>query len=143
MITVLTGNNSFLLQQELKRLVNDFVGSYGELNLERLDGEEATAERLIEATHSLPFLAEKKLVILRNPGSQKAFVEKIEEIINGIPDGVEVIVVEPKIDRRSSYFKVLKSKTVFMDFTQPDSQKLNTWIVQFVKDLGGSIGMND
>lgn len=143
MLTTLTGNNQFMLQQELNRIISDFKAQYGDLNLERVDGEEASAERLIEATHSLPFLAEKKLVILRNPGSQKVFVEGIEDIINNVPEEVDVVIVESKIDRRSRYFKELKVKTALKEFTQLDSQKLNTWIVQFTNEQGGSISLSD
>src|SRR5436190_5958220 len=110
MITTLTGPNQFLLQQALNQLVKAFVAEHGDLNLERLDGEEDSVERLREATHSLPFLADKKLVVLRNPGSQKTFMEQIDDVIKNVADSVEVVIVEPKIDRRSSYYKVLKAK---------------------------------
>ncbi len=143
MITTLTGPNHFLLQQTLKKLTGDFVAKYGAINLEKLDGEEVAADRLIEAVHSLPFLAHSKLVILRNPGAQKAFAEQIGDIIKNVPSGVEVIIVEPKIDKRSSYFKELKAKTEFKEFTEPDVQALNTWIVQYAQQYGGSISKTD
>lgn len=88
-------------------------------------------------------MADKKLVVLRNPGSQKAFADQIDNIIEDVPDTVDVIIVEPKIDRRSSYFKVLKSKAELKDFVEPETYKLNTWIVQHVKEQGGRISSAD
>lgn len=143
MITTLTGPNHFLLQQELNNLVKSFVDQYGDLGLERLDGEETSSERLNEAAHSLPFLADKKLVIIKNPGSQKDFAEKIENTIKTVPESIDLVLVDPKIDKRSSYFKVLKLKTEYKEFTEQDSQKLNTWIVQYVKDHDGTISLGD
>ncbi|MGZ6004839.1 MAG: DNA polymerase III subunit delta [Candidatus Saccharimonadales bacterium] len=143
MIKVLTGANHFLLQQELNQIIDEFTNAYGDLNLERLDGEEVSAERLMEAAHSLPFLADKKLIILRNPGIQKAFMERIDNVINDVPEGVEVVLVEPKIDRRSSYYKVLKARTELKEFMETDSNKLNTWIVQYVKEQDGQISSTD
>ncbi len=143
MITTMTGSNTFMLQQELDSKVSEFVGRFSDIGVEKLDGQEASAERLIEATKSLPFLVDQKLVVLRNPSAQKDFVEKINVVIESVPDGVEVIVVEPKIDRRSSYFKVLKSKTEFKEFGELDSQKLSTWIVQYISQQGGRISLSD
>jgi len=143
MITTLTGTNHFLLQRELNDQTQKFVDEFGDISLEKLDGEEASSERLIEATQSLPFLAAKKLVVLKNPGNQKPFAEAVETIIQSVPETTDLIIVEHKIDKRSSYFKVLKSKTEYKEFTEPDSQKLNTWIVQYVKEQGGGISLGD
>jgi DNA polymerase-3 subunit delta len=143
MITTLNGSNSFMLQQALNELIGHYVGQFGELGLEKLDGEESSAERLIEATGSLPFLVAQKLLILRNPGVQKVFAEQIENLIKAVPEGVNIIIVEPKIDKRSSYYKVLKSKTEYREFNELDGHKLSTWIIQYVKQQGGSISSND
>lgn len=143
MIITLTGTNHFLLQQELSRLIQDFVAKHGDVNLERLDGEEVLVARLIEATQSLPFLADKKLVILRNPSTQKDFAEQIESVISRVPENVDLVLVEPKIDKRSSYFKVLKAKTEYREYVEPDTYQLNKWIVQYVKQQGGEISTSD
>ncbi len=143
MITTLTGDNHFLLQQALNELVSGYVTRFGDLGLEKLDGEEASIERLVEACQSPPFLVDKKLVILKHPSAQKAFMERIEELINDLPETIDLIIKEPKIDRRSSYYKELKAKTEYKEFSQPEGQKLNTWIVQHVKQQGGSISSSD
>jgi hypothetical protein len=57
MITVLTGENSFGLQQTLQELVAAFVKAYGEIAVERLDGDTASLERIRESLQSSPFLA--------------------------------------------------------------------------------------
>ena len=40
MVITITGENSFALGHELKRLVSSFVAEHGDMALERLDGEE-------------------------------------------------------------------------------------------------------
>jgi len=143
MITTLTGPNTFMLQAELNKIRSDFVAEFEDIGLEQLDGEETTAERMIEAAQSLPFLAARKLVILRNPSAQKAFAERIETIIKGVPGSTDLVVVETKIDKRSVYFKVLKAKTEFRELLELDPIKLNNWIVQYANDYGGSINTQD
>ena len=67
MITTLTGENDVLRQEALQRIIDDFLIENDELALERLDGEEASHARMHEAVQSLPFLANRKLVVLRSP----------------------------------------------------------------------------
>lgn len=143
MITTLTGNNNYLLNSELTRLRNTFIYKYGDLAYEKLDGEEVEYERLVEASQSLPFLAPEKLVVLRSPSAQKQFQEKVETILKAVPDTTQLVIYEPKIDKRSSYFKVLKSKTDFKELNELDSQELSNWIVQYAKELGGQIKLAD
>lgn len=143
MITTLTGNNSFLIKAELNKLRDEFISKYGDFGYEKVDGEEASPERLVEAATSLPFLAPKKLVVLRNPGSQKQFADNIENFISNVPDTTDLVIVEPKIDKRSVLYKVLKSQTDYKVLAQPDTQNLNTWIVQYVKQQAGRISLAD
>jgi DNA polymerase III delta subunit len=65
MVITLTGENWFGLATALKKLVADFVAEHGDMALEQLDGETADVDRIREALQSAPFLASKKLVVLR------------------------------------------------------------------------------
>lgn len=143
MIITLSGQNDFMIHQELTRLKQAFIDEFGDFGLEQLDGEETTVERLVEALQSLPFLAPKKLVILKNPSSQKAFMEQIEAILKGVPDSTDAVLVEPKLDKRSSYFKVLKAQTEYKEFAELDPFILNNWIVQYAKAYGDAITSGD
>ena len=75
MVITLSGSNSFALQQSQRQLVTDFIAEQGEMALERVDGSEATIERLSEALTSLPFLSSKKMVLLRQGSANKQFAE--------------------------------------------------------------------
>jgi len=143
MVITISGNNHFLLQKELNNLVADFVSKNGDLALEKIDGEEAEFERISEAIQSLPFLANKKMVVLRSPGAQKQFAEQIEELLQSIPDTTQVIIIEPKLDKRLVYYKVLKSKTDFREFVELDGQILSKWLVQEALDTGGKLSVID
>jgi len=143
MIITLTGPNDFMLKSELAKLKATYVEEFGDIGLEQKDGEEVTAERMIEAVQSLPFLVAKKLVILRNPGAQKAFAERLEDILKGVSDTTDLIIIETKVDKRSSYYKVLKAQTEYKEFNDLDPVKLNNWIVQYAKAYGGSISPAD
>lgn len=143
MVITLTGENAFLLQQELRKLVSGFLAEHGDMGLERLDGDEAEYIRIQGALTSLPFLANKKMVVLRAPSANKRFVEEAEKLLAYIPETTDVIIVEPKLDKRLSYYKYLKKSTDFHEFSQLDVNGLAAWLVQAAKERGGTLSSSD
>jgi DNA polymerase III delta subunit len=143
MIITLAGQNSFALGPELRARVGAFVAEHGDLALERIDGEEAGFAKLREAVTSLPFLASKKLVILRAPGKSKQFLEDFEQLFGEIPETNDIIIVEPKLDKRLTYYKYLKKSTDFHDYPELDLNALTKWLVDNSKELNGSISLSD
>ncbi len=130
MITTLTGSNGFLLKAEMKRLVDLFVNEFSDLGLDRIDGEEAEYDRIRESLESFPFLVSKKLVVLRAPSTNKEFVEKIEQLLGALPETTDVILHEPKLDKRSSYYKYLKKNSEFSEFNELDNFELTKWVTE-------------
>ncbi len=143
MIRTLTGANTFLLKRELDAAVAAFLVEHGDLALERIDGQEAELAKIQEAITSLPFLANKKMVVLRAPGANKDFAEKVAQLLSDVPETTDVIIVEPKVDKRSSYYKFLKSKTAFQEFNELDQFALASWLVTTAKGQGGTISSKD
>lgn len=143
MITVLCGENSFLLQRHLRQMVHDFVAEQSDMALEQLDGEEAEFDRMREALQSLPFLAAKKLVVLRNPSSNKQFVDAAEGLLADLSDTTDLIIVEPKLDKRTAYYKLLKSQKGFHQYDELDVNGLSRWLVDFIKEHEATISQSD
>ena len=143
MVVTLTGDNAFELKRELHRLSNGFVAEYGELAIERLDGAEAEYPVIQESLSTLPLLAAKKMVILQEAGKNKQFLENYEQLLTGLPDSTDLILVEPKLDKRLSYYKFLKSKTDFKEFPNMDESGLARWLTTAAREQGGSINLAD
>jgi DNA polymerase-3 subunit delta len=143
MIVTLAGVNSFTLRQRLDRLSAEFTKKYGSLALEKFDGEEHEAPEIIEGLQSLPFLAQRKLVVVRSGGLNKQFAEEIEQIISSIGETTDVVMYEPQIDKRTAYFKVLKSRTEFEEFNESEPQTLAKWLVEEAKNQGVMFNITD
>jgi DNA polymerase-3 subunit delta len=143
MITVLTGENDVLRQEALGHITSTFIAEHGDLNIERVDGEEASYERIHEAAQSLPFLADRKLVLLRAPGANKEFAEKFEQFMADIPETNTVVLVEPKLDKRLSYYKQLKKLTDFKEFAVLDARGLARYAADYAKAQGGKMSAAD
>jgi DNA polymerase III delta subunit len=143
MVISLVGNNSFALRKRLKELVEIFVKEHGDLALERIDAEEAEAQAILDALQNLPFLATKKMVVVRSLGQNKQAVERIEQIIDAAGDDTELILYEPITDKRTAYFKTLKSKTTLEEFNELDAHGLAKWLAEEAKKRGGELSLSD
>jgi DNA polymerase-3 subunit delta len=142
-IDTLSGENDGTRQAELRRLVDAFVAEHGDMALERLDGEEASFERMHEAVQSLPFLAPRKLVVLRSPSANKEFTERFEQFLGDVAETNDVIIVEPKLDKRLGYYKQLKKLTDFREFPVLDANGLARFAVDYAKQQDGNLSSSD
>ncbi|MCX6725151.1 MAG: hypothetical protein NTX80_01230 [Candidatus Saccharibacteria bacterium] len=118
MIVVLTGTNNFLLRKQLREQVNAFVDEHGDLALERLDGETVDFNRVHEALSSVPFLSSKKMVILSDASSNKAFTEHIDELL-------------------------AKKQKSYQEYAEPDDYSLVKWLNEEAKARGGDLSTTD
>lgn len=132
-----------MLQHELRRIVSSFVAEHTDMALEQFDGEEAEFDRMREALQSLPFLASKKLVVLRAASANKQFTEATESLITELPETTDLVIVEPKLDKRTAYYKFLKKHTEMAEYNELDTRALSRWLVQFAKDEGATISQSD
>jgi DNA polymerase III subunit delta len=112
-------------------MLRAFVERYSDMAVERIDAEEVSYERMQEAVASMPFLVERKLVVLRQPSRNKEFVEGFGAWITMVPDETDVLIIEPKLDRRGVYFKQLKKYTDFKDFPALDANSLVRYAVGY------------
>lgn len=141
MIYTLSGANSFALKTELDKLTRAFVEEHGEFGLERLDGEEASVDAMRASIESLPFLTLRKLVVLREPSKQKAFIESISDILAAVSDSTDLIIFEPKLDKRLNYYKTLKKESDFRDFPELDANGLAQWAIGYTKERKGTLSL--
>ncbi len=142
MIITLTGPNTFARQSALKALTKEFIETHSDMGLEKIDGEEADYNRIRESLESLPFLADKKLVVLRAPGANKQFVENTQKLIDNLPESTDLIIVEPKLDKRSVYYKLLKKSTDYREFNELDENTLSKWLEQAAAKTGAKMSQS-
>ena len=138
-----TGANGHLRRQALSERVAAFAAEHGDMAIERLDGEEATTERMREALQSMPFLSLRKLVVLREPSKQKTFAENIAAVLQDPADTTDVILYEPKLDKRGSYYKTLKKDTDYQEFAALDAAGLARFAVTYAAEQEGALSLSD
>lgn len=143
MIYTYTGENNYLKRRALTEKIKTFVETYGDFALERLQGDEATLDQMQAAITSMPFLAERKLVVIHKASANKDFIDVVATIVSRVPEITDVIFDEPKLDKRTGYYKWLKSKTEYQEFSILDDQRLVGWMIEYAKQKGSALARGD
>jgi len=95
-IYILHGDDEFAINEEvlgLESKVGD--GATADMNISRIDGKGFSVDSLLTNTQALPFLAERRLVVLTNPlGSMKSpkVREKFLSILENIPQTTGLVI---------------------------------------------------
>lgn len=143
MVITLTGSNILTLRRRLNKLVEKFIEEHGELALERIDASESSLETMLDSIQSLPFLSAKKMVIIREPGSNKQVAENIEQLISSAGESTELIIYEPEPDKRTAYYKSLQKNTKLEQFSELDNSGLARWLVEEAGSQGGQLSLSE
>jgi len=105
----------------------------GDINIALLNGKETTKIELESAINSAPFLAEKRLIIVRNfldkgdKEEQKKVAELLEE---ELPDFSILVFIEDEMpDKRMSLFKKINKIGVLEEFESIMGPQLTRWII--------------
>lgn len=136
------GEDSYSSQQKTKLWKGEFIKKYDDLNIQILEGESLTHQMFSEAVNTVPFLTEKKLIIVNDffrDGSteeQKLVAEKLDNL----PEYCVIVFSEhQKADQRLSLFKKIKKTGTVNEFSYMEGYDLSRWIQQEVARKEGQI----
>lgn len=138
----MTGEDRFSLLQELKRWKTAFIEKCGDTDLEELDGETSKIEQIINSIVAVPFLSEKRLVILKNflSGHKADEANALLSAIEKLPESTVLLIAEfSEPDKRTSIFKALSSQASPRLFLRPKGVQLNQWILRRAQAEGASM----
>lgn len=145
MIWAYTGNNGLQIQQAVTTRVSDFIAEHGDMAVERFDGSEATEEQILGAIDAMPFLARRKLIVVRDMGQLANGADVLGQIskTTAESDTVDVVLYDVQPDKRSAYYKALKKLNNFHEYNELDESGAVRWVSQFVKEQDGQISSSD
>lgn len=132
-----TGENTFLLRAERHRWLVEFRKKHGEDNCTLLDGQKLTIRTLLDDVAVLPFLADKRLVIV--DGVPKCTREEIQSLAQGVHPQVILLFCDPKPDKRGTGVKELLSTADVKEFAPLKGKALTQWADSFAQDAGASL----
>ncbi|MEO6109459.1 MAG: DNA polymerase III subunit delta [Candidatus Saccharimonadales bacterium] len=111
MITLLTGDNSFELNEALTSIVAGFAG-----RAEKVDGSELEFKNLPDLLMGGTLFAEKRLVIIKELSQNKSVWERLPEWLPRISDDIQLVLIDKKPDKRTVAYKELKKYATVQEF---------------------------
>lgn len=143
MITILTGTNKFLIQAEVSKRRADFVKKYSESAVESYGVEQLDQDQLQRSLTTASLFNDHRLVILKNISQSTDLSERFLTLAPRVPVEFTVLLIEEKIDKRTSFYKTLKKDFDLIEYADMSEGELLRWTVQQVNECGGTITDGD
>jgi len=135
----ITGENHYQARKELRRRLRQFKHEHGDASVVRFEAVDSQVHNIVEALRSFSLLSPVSLVVVETPSGNKDLVQDIDNVLASINEANTLILYEPSIDRRTSFFKILASDTELIDCRNPTEYELIKWVEDVTKRLGGKI----
>ncbi len=136
-IYLFTGENIFLLRQEKKRWLQEFRKKHGEENCALLYGDHITIRDLLDEVSVMPFLSEKRLVVVELV--PKCTREEIQNLLIQIHPQVILVFCDSKPDKRLTGVKELFDSAEVKTFALLKPQELSKWMQSFAAEHGARL----
>lgn len=134
MITVLAGENSFEVSEALASLAAAFSG-----HVERYDGESLTLNQLPDLFGGSTLFASERLIVIRDLSKNTALWGRLPDLMPTIADSTHIVLVEAKLDKRTSTYKALKATADVRElslWTERDRHHAEQWVSDRAKVAG-------
>jgi len=137
-----------LLRDEALAALREAVlaGALQDFNLDRLDGENARAAALLDAVGTLPVMAERRLVLLREPerarAGAKELTDAVAEAVSALAaeGGAVLVVVADKVDRRARWTRAFQDPAAEVRCDPPrDGREVVAFVREEAKRQGVAI----
>ena len=132
-----TGENAFALEHELMRWKHNFIEKHGIENILVLKGKDCTVSDILDAVSTMPFIAERRLVIME--GIPKIDKEDFQIITESIHPQTVLVIAEAKPDKRLGIVKEIEKACEAKKFDALPPAALAAWIRSHAQSLGSSI----
>ena len=131
-IYLLYGEEAYLRRQYRDRLKEAIIGD-DTMNYHYYEGKNIAVGEVIDQAQTLPFFAEKRLILVENSGLFKSGGETLADYLKEPAPTAYFVFVDTEVDKRSRLYKRVQSGGCAVEFTVQDEAILKRWILGMVK----------
>lgn len=130
---LLYGEEAYLRKQYKDRLKTALIADGDTMNYSYFEGKEVSVGAVIDLAETLPFFADRRVIVIENSGLFKSGGEKMAEYLAEPAQTVYFVFVETEIDKRSKLFKTVSSGGAVVEFPVQNELTLKKWILGMIK----------
>lgn len=141
-IYLLFGEEAYLRKQYKDKLKAALSTGGDTMNCHYYEGKDVPVGEIIDLAETMPFLAERRVIILENTGLLKHGGEVLAEYLASPSSTAFFIFAETEIDKRSKLYKTIQGKGVAVEFSVQDESTLKKWILGMIRRENKNISGN-
>lgn len=126
---LLYGDETYLKKMYKDRLLKTVADPNDTMNVSRFEGKGINPKEIIDLSETLPFFAERRVVLIENSGFFKTACEELASYLPEVPETTILIFVEEEVDKRGKMFKAVKALGGVAEFRTQSDEVLAKWIV--------------
>lgn len=138
-VYLLYGEEAYLKKQYKDKLKAALVSQDDTMNMAAYEGKNINPKELIDLSETLPFFADRRVILIENSGFFKGSQEELAEYMDQIPDTTIFLFVEEEVDKRSKLYKAVKNTGSIVEFAPQTEELLTRWILSRLKKEGKNI----
>lgn len=123
---LLYGEERFLKNSYKNRLKEAVIGD-DTMNFAYFEGKNLDVDELIRLADTMPFFAERRLILIEDSGFFKNACEPLVKYLPSMPDTTCLLFVESEVDKRSKLYKKVKDLGHVAEMTRQDASQLGKW----------------
>jgi len=145
-LLLLYGREDFLINWAVDALLHKYLNEVcRDMDFSKLDGTAITFEQIRNDCETLPFLSERRVVLITDfklieGGKTKGFDEeeekKLADYLKKIPDNCLLIITAGGADKRKKIFKSISESGGVYEFGELDEKSLKSYIEKRFKEAG-------
>ena len=132
-VYLLYGEEAYLKKQYKDKLRNAMVSTGDNMNYAYYEGKGINVNEVIDLAETLPFFAERRLIVLEDTGFFKSASAELADYIKEMPETTSMIFVETEIDKRGKLYKAVQAKGRAVELGRQDENTLLRWVASNVK----------
>ena len=136
---LLYGEEAYLKQQYKRNLVKALNPEEDTMNFARYEGKGIDVRELISLCDTMPFFAERRIVLLEDTGFFKNKCEELADYMKNLPDYLYLVFCESEVDKRSRMYKAVKKYGYIAEMVRQDSAQLGRWAAGILAKNGKKI----
>ena len=140
---LLFGEEAYLKHQYKEKLLNAVNPDGDTMNFSRYEGKGIDVKQVIDLCETMPFFAERRVVLLEDTGFFKNKCEEFADYMKNLPDYLVLVFSESEVDKRSRMYKAVKSGGRVTEFAKQDEKTLMRWAAGLLGKEGKKITQRD
>lgn len=141
-VYLLYGEEAYLKKQYKDKLRNAMISPDDNMNYAYFEGKGINVNEVIDLGDTLPFFAERRLIVMEDTGFFKSASSELADYIKVMPDTTSIVFVETEVDKRGKLYKAVQSKGRAVELGRQDENTLLRWVASNVKQEQKMISEN-